>query len=246
MPRPRGQVPDPAVRGVVDAGRDEALELLPRLVEHPDGGVARAGDLARDVEQLLQDRVDVELGGEDAAAGVDQAPEAGLVERGWDMTGGETTDRGCGDAHTSVQESADAGRAPAASMVDMSTRTRIPTPHAAPRRLRGGRGARPGTAGPRRDHRRRLAARSRPARVADDRPRAVRAWSPSWRSCVAVFASPTGDEPTPARARRRADQGARRARRAPRRRRRWPTPRASRSRSSSRSTRRCPRCRPAP
>ena len=79
---PAREVPDAAVRGLVDAGRDEALELLPRLVEHPDRGVARAGDLARHVEQLLQDGVDVELRGEDAAAGVDQAPEARLVERG--------------------------------------------------------------------------------------------------------------------------------------------------------------------
>ena len=31
-----------------------------RLVEHADGRVARAGDLARDVEQLAQDRLDVD------------------------------------------------------------------------------------------------------------------------------------------------------------------------------------------
>ena len=80
-PAPARQLPDPAMRGVVDAGRDEALELLPCLVEHPDGRVARAGDLARDVEELPQHRLDVDLGDQQPAPGIDEAPQAGLVER---------------------------------------------------------------------------------------------------------------------------------------------------------------------
>ena len=57
------------------------VELLPAIVEHADGRVARAGDLAGDVEQLLEHGLDIELGDE-AAARIDQAPEAELVKSG--------------------------------------------------------------------------------------------------------------------------------------------------------------------
>ena len=48
------QVADRALRLLVDAGGEEALELLAALVEHADRGVARAGHLAGDLEQLMQ------------------------------------------------------------------------------------------------------------------------------------------------------------------------------------------------
>ena len=76
-----GRIADRAVRLGVDPGGDEALELLPAVVEHADGRVARAGDLAGDVEQPMQHRVDVELGDEPPAR-IDQAPEAELVKGG--------------------------------------------------------------------------------------------------------------------------------------------------------------------
>ena len=82
MPRPRGRSPIGAMRRVVDAGGDEALELLPALVEHAHGRIARAGHLARDVEELPQDRLDVELGDQKPSPRIDQATEAGLVEGG--------------------------------------------------------------------------------------------------------------------------------------------------------------------
>ena len=82
MPRPRGRSPISAVRVGVDAGGDETLELLPGRVEHADGGVARAGDVARDVEQLPQHRVDVERGHQEPASRVDQATKAEFVKRG--------------------------------------------------------------------------------------------------------------------------------------------------------------------
>ena len=71
-----GQLPDPAVRGVVDAGRDESLELLAALVEHADGRVARTGEIARDIEQP-QDRLDVQRGDEESASCIDQPGSGG-------------------------------------------------------------------------------------------------------------------------------------------------------------------------
>ena len=88
----------------------------PRVVEHADRRVARARDLARHVERLLQDRVDVAL--LDRGARVRAACIGTLAggrpiedERGGERadTWGRTTDRDCGDAPSSVQESADAG-----------------------------------------------------------------------------------------------------------------------------------------
>ena len=75
------EVADRPVRVGVDPGGDEALELLPAVVEHADGRVARAGDLAGDVEQLLEHGLDVEFG-DQAPARIDQAPEAELVKSG--------------------------------------------------------------------------------------------------------------------------------------------------------------------
>jgi SAM-dependent methyltransferase len=77
---PAGQGADPAVRRVVDAGCDEALEPLAAIVEDADGGVARARDLARDAEQLLQHRLDVAAGDQEPSPRVDQAAQAKLVE----------------------------------------------------------------------------------------------------------------------------------------------------------------------
>ena len=59
----------------------------PVRVEDADGGVARPGHLARDVEQLLQDRLELELGDQDPAR-VDQAPEAEFVEERTEMSWG--------------------------------------------------------------------------------------------------------------------------------------------------------------
>ena len=80
-PPAAGEIADRPVRVGIDPGGDEALELLPAIVEHADGRVARAGDLASDVEQLLEHRLDVELGDE-AATRIDQSPEAELVKSG--------------------------------------------------------------------------------------------------------------------------------------------------------------------
>jgi len=76
------ELPDRTMGFGVDAGRDEALELLAAIVEDADGRIARARDLARDVEKLLQDGLDLELGSNQNPPRVDQAPEAGLVEDG--------------------------------------------------------------------------------------------------------------------------------------------------------------------
>ena len=77
----RRKVPDRPVRLGVDAGGDEALEVLPALVEDTDRRIARAGELARDIEELLQHGLDVERG-DQGSPRVDQAAEAEFVEDG--------------------------------------------------------------------------------------------------------------------------------------------------------------------
>ena len=186
------------------------------LVEHADGRVARAGDLARDVEQLAQDRLDVDLGDEQPAPGIDEAPQAGLVERRLGHGSRvETTDRGCGAAPISVQESA-----------DVIPSVRVEHGGHAPAHRRS---SRPG-----RDHRRGLAARSRPPRMAGDRARPRGPGRLPGGRARRVRAGRRRRAQRGASRRCRSGQGARGAGRAPRRR---PPPRASPSRSSSRSTR---------
>ena len=63
---------------LADAGRQEALEALAPLVEHADGRVARARQLARDLEQALEHRLGIELGDE-RPPDVQQAPEPLLI-----------------------------------------------------------------------------------------------------------------------------------------------------------------------
>ena len=67
MPRPRGRSPIARVRHRIDAAGDEALELGAALIENAEGGISRAGHPARDVEQLADDVLDLELGDEPAA-----------------------------------------------------------------------------------------------------------------------------------------------------------------------------------
>ena len=77
-PAAAGQVADGAMGVLVDAGREEALEALAPLVEHADGRVARARQLARDLEQALEHRFGIELGDE-RPPDVQQAPEPPLI-----------------------------------------------------------------------------------------------------------------------------------------------------------------------
>ena len=74
------QVADGRGALLVDAEREEALELLAALVEDADGRVARAGQLARDLEHPLQQRLEVELGHQ-AAPDLDQARQPVCSER---------------------------------------------------------------------------------------------------------------------------------------------------------------------
>ena len=73
------QVADRAVRLRVDSARDEARERLARFVEHAERRVARAGQLARDVEHLREQRLEVALGDE-RATDLDQPAQPLLVE----------------------------------------------------------------------------------------------------------------------------------------------------------------------
>ena len=66
-PRPRGRSPIAALPPVDPAG-DEARELAAVVVEDAERGVARARQLARDAQQLLEHRVELELR-DQAAAG---------------------------------------------------------------------------------------------------------------------------------------------------------------------------------
>ena len=99
----RGEVPDRAVRLGVDPRRDEAPEALAAVVEDADGRVAGPGDLARDVQKLLQDGVDLELGDQGAPC-VNQAPKTGLVENWRGQEAGLGSLRGM-----SLRETTDAG-----------------------------------------------------------------------------------------------------------------------------------------
>ena len=61
------QVADRGVGRGVDAAGEEALERPALLVEHADGRIARAGQLAGGLEQPLEHDLEVELGDERAA-----------------------------------------------------------------------------------------------------------------------------------------------------------------------------------
>src|SRR6476661_10766872 len=56
------KIADGRVRGVVDADGEEALEALPTVVEHAEGRVPGAGQLACDLQHPVQQSFDVELG----------------------------------------------------------------------------------------------------------------------------------------------------------------------------------------
>ena len=75
---PPGERSDRPPRLPVDAQGHEALELVAVLVEDPQGGVARAGELPRRLEQPLEQGLDVELGHEPTAR-VQQATEPAVV-----------------------------------------------------------------------------------------------------------------------------------------------------------------------
>ena len=92
MPWPRGRSPIASRSSVIDPARDEALQLAAVLVEDADRGVARAGQLAGDAQQLLEHGVDLELGHQ-PAAGLQQRREAGFVERP-ELHGGDSSIRG--------------------------------------------------------------------------------------------------------------------------------------------------------
>ena len=64
MPLPRGRSPIAACVGLVDADGEEALEALPTVVEHAEGRVPGARQLACDLEHPVQQPFDVELGDE--------------------------------------------------------------------------------------------------------------------------------------------------------------------------------------
>ena len=74
------RVADPLALGLADATRDEAPQLAAVVVEHPERGVARPGQLARDAQELLEHGVDLELGHQHATR-VEERRQACFVER---------------------------------------------------------------------------------------------------------------------------------------------------------------------
>ena len=75
MPRPRGSSPIARCVACVDAGGDESLEVRARGVDHAERRVARAGQLRRGLDELLQQRVERELRAERDAR-VDERAQA--------------------------------------------------------------------------------------------------------------------------------------------------------------------------
>ncbi len=63
---------------LVDAGREEALEALASFVEDTDGGVARARQLARDLQQPREHGLRIQLR-DQRPADVQQTPQARLI-----------------------------------------------------------------------------------------------------------------------------------------------------------------------
>ncbi|WP_246851907.1 hypothetical protein [Patulibacter sp. SYSU D01012] len=78
---PARRVADRALLLGAQAAREEAAQPAPVVVEDAEGGVARARQLLRGGEDVLEERVGVELADEGAADG-DQAAQARLVEGG--------------------------------------------------------------------------------------------------------------------------------------------------------------------
>ena len=75
---PVRQVADRAVRLLVDPLREELVEHLAALVEHPDRGVPRPRELLGELEQPVEHHVGIQLG-HDGPRDVEEAPKAQLV-----------------------------------------------------------------------------------------------------------------------------------------------------------------------
>ena len=60
----KGQIADSRPRLLVDPDVDEALQPAAVLIEDADRGVARAGQLAPDLDHFAQHSLEVKLGGE--------------------------------------------------------------------------------------------------------------------------------------------------------------------------------------
>ena len=73
------EIADGRVRSLVEANREKALEALTALVEHAEGGVAGAGQLAGDLEHVLQHALAVQFRDE-RPADLQQADEPLLAE----------------------------------------------------------------------------------------------------------------------------------------------------------------------
>jgi hypothetical protein len=72
------EIPDRAMRLLVDALGDELLEQLSPLVEHADRRIPRAGEFLRYLQQAVEDHIRVQLG-EQRAPDVEQAAEPRFV-----------------------------------------------------------------------------------------------------------------------------------------------------------------------
>jgi len=69
------EISDRRMRLGVDAGRQEALQTRPRLVDHPQRRIPRSGQLHGGLDELLQERVQRERRAE-GDAGIDERAEA--------------------------------------------------------------------------------------------------------------------------------------------------------------------------
>ena len=92
MPRPRGRSPIARVVLASIPRVTKRSQLAAVVVEHAERGVAGAGQLAGDAQQLLEHGVDLELGHQ-PAAGLEQRREACFVERS-EPHGRDSTIRG--------------------------------------------------------------------------------------------------------------------------------------------------------
>ena len=78
QPAAAWQVADDAVGLLVDAAREEAVELAALVVEDAQRGVAGARELRGGLQQAVQDGLEVELG-QQPAPGLDEPRKPALV-----------------------------------------------------------------------------------------------------------------------------------------------------------------------
>src|SRR5579862_3307327 len=104
------EIPDRRMGLGVDAGREEALELLAGPVDDPERGVARPGQLGRGPDKTLEQCLERELGGERKSS-IEECPQPVLTGR-YRLHESRAYTQACGKTVASLRLSPDARSPP--------------------------------------------------------------------------------------------------------------------------------------